>query len=270
MVRSAGRRCVVLLVTLALAVVLAPSPAAASTLFFERDGRQRAEIGYSSEEAVVNVIRVRRAGRTYFFRDSEPITADSPCRLTGRRARCAVPRVRHVVRIFAGELRDRVSVFGSVPTEVDGGPGNDSVSGGAAADVVFGGDGADVLRGSGGNDALEGLRHNDRLSGGRGHDALYGDEGRDRLRGGPGRDSLEGGAQDDVLNGGRGDDELAGDDGSNRIFGGRGHDRIWTTTGGRDVVHCGPGFDHAFISHNDRIVGCERVFRPTGRRRRRL
>jgi RTX calcium-binding nonapeptide repeat (4 copies) len=266
-----GKRCIALLVTLALALLLAPTPATASTLErddFRLDGKPRAEIRYTAETeaSFVNVIRVRRVRRTYLFTDSESITAASPCSLTGTTARCGVPGVSHVVEISTGERADRVRVVGSVPTEVDGGPDNDVVLGGTGGDSFLGGDGSDVLRGSGGNDALQGLYQNDRLSGGSGHDVLYGDEGRDRLAGGRGRDSLDGGPQNDVLIGGRGDDELAGDDGNNRLSGGAGNDRIWATSRGRDVVSCGHGFDHAFVSRNDRVVGCERVFASTERR----
>ena len=257
--------------TLALALVLGPTAAIASTIDredFTLDGKRRAEIRYTAETdaSFVNVIRVRRARRTYFFTDSESITASSPCSQTGETARCGVPRVSHVVQISTGERADRVRVVGSVPTEVDAGADNDVVLGGTAGDEFFGGDGEDVLRGSGGNDALQGLYQNDRLSGGSGNDVLYGDDGRDRLAGGRGRDSLDGGPQNDVLTGGSGDDELAGDDGNNRLSGGAGDDRIWATAPDRDVVSCGRGFDHAFVSRNDRVVGCERVFRSTERR----
>ena len=271
MVRSAGRgKGAAVLATLALALGLAPIAGAASSLGrdnFTLDGKQRAELSYTSEdESMANVIRVRRSGRSYLFTDSEPITAASPCSVTGSTARCGVPGVSHLVRISSGERSDRVSVVGSVPAEVDGGTGNDAVRGGTAGDVAFGGDGNDVLRGSAGGDSLEGQFHNDRLYGSHGNDVLQGDEGRDRLVGGSGRDSLDGGPADDVLRGGRGDDDLAGDDGNDTILGGAGDDRLWATTRERDVVNCGRGFDYAFASRNDRVVGCERVFRVTGRR----
>ena len=273
MARSVGRRKwrIALLVALAPALILAPTAAIGSTVDredFRVDGKRRAEITYTSEseDPFVNVIRVRRARRTYLFTDSESITAASPCSETGTTARCAVPRVRHVVTISTGELADRVSVVGFVPTEVDAGPDNDALVGGTAADEFFGGEGHDVLRGGRGNDALQGLDQSDRLFGGPGHDVMYGDDGRDRLIGGRGRDSLDGGPQNDVLSGGHGDDELEGDGGNNRLSGGAGDDRLWATPPGRDVVSCGYGFDHAFVSRNDSVVGCERVMRITGRR----
>ena len=273
--RSIGlwRRRTAVLMALALTLVLAPTAAIASTVGrddFTISGEQRAEIGYSAETdaAFANVVQVRRARRTYLFTDSESITATSPCSLSGRTARCDVPRASHVVDISTGERGDRVTIVGSVPTEVDGGPADDVLLGGTAADVVFGAEGNDVLRGSRGNDALHGLEHNDRLSGNSGRDVLHGDDGRDRLSGGRGNDSLDGGPEDDVLSGGRGDDALAGDGGENRLSGGAGDDRIWATPGGRDVVSCGRGFDYAFVSRNDRVVGCERVFRPSARRPR--
>jgi hypothetical protein len=69
----------------------------------------------------------------------------------------------------------------SLPTNVAGGSGNDTMTGGSGPDLLQGGRGNDVIRGAGGADGLEG---------GVGNDVLYGGDGRDRLYGNAGADTL--------------------------------------------------------------------------------
>ena len=69
----------------------------------------------------------------------------------------------------------------TLPVNIAGGSGNDTMTGGSGADVLQGGRGNDVIRGSVGNDLLEG---------GVGNDVLYGGDGRDSIDGGAGADTL--------------------------------------------------------------------------------
>lgn len=74
------------------------------------------------------------------------------------------------VIVDAGAGNDRVSVASrvTIPVELHGGEGNDSLSGGARNDQLFGGEGHDSLNSGNGHDALFGGAGNDVLLGGRG------------------------------------------------------------------------------------------------------
>jgi Ca2+-binding RTX toxin-like protein len=96
------------------------------------------------------------------------------------------------VRIDAGNGNDRVAIDPSVtlPVEIHGGAGDDSLIGGSGDDLLFGEDGTDVLLGGNGNDVVVG---------GAGTDTLFGGNGRDVLIGGTGADVIAGDNGDDVL-----------------------------------------------------------------------
>jgi len=79
----------------------------------------------------------------------------------------------------------------SLPFNIAGGSGNDTMTGGSASDVLQGGRGDDVIMGNGGADLLEGHAGNDALYGGDGRDTLEGDAGGDALyTGGSRRESI--------------------------------------------------------------------------------
>lgn len=69
----------------------------------------------------------------------------------------------------------------TIPAELNGGAGDDTVSGGAGNDKLYGGAGDDTINGGTGDDYLYGEG---------GHDALYGDIGNDVLFGNEGDDTL--------------------------------------------------------------------------------
>lgn len=58
------------------------------------------------------------------------------------------------IKVSVGPGDDVVSVWGTVPTEIDGVDGDDTLFGGDGADVLTGGAGQDTLGGYGGNDKL--------------------------------------------------------------------------------------------------------------------
>ena len=87
----------------------------------------------------------------------------------------------------------------SLPVNIAGGSGNDTMTGGSGADLLQGGRGNDVIRGAGGADQLEGGVGNDVLFGGDGRDRLIGDAGADTLyTGGYRRERVYSDAQDTV------------------------------------------------------------------------
>lgn len=135
-----------------------------------------------------------------------------------------------------------------------GTPGPDHIVGTASADVISGLAGNDVLYGGDGNDRISGGWGADRISGGNGADVVWGGPGNDVIYGGSGNDILYGGDQADVIVGGAGHDF---------VYGGSGNDII--RVGGdrtSDAVHCGPGWDVAYLGRFDIAdSSCERVVR---------
>ena len=105
-----------------------------------------------------------------------------------------------------------------------GGSGADEISGGDGADILHGGDGADLIRGHGGADLMLGDGGPDFLTAGRGADRLEGGEGDDTLTGN--EDEADDDDAADSLDGGPGDDHLDGEGGPDHIRGGDGIDLL--------------------------------------------
>ncbi len=206
---------------------------------------------------------------------------------------------RGVARIIgdAGLGDDKIVVSKdiTIPVELSGGPGNDTLVGGSGDDILRGGDGDDNLRGGLGNDILEGgagrdylmgeagddvLRGgdgDDQLFGGDGHDFIYGDDGNDVIHAGSGNDvvyagagfdtiygdggddEIHGGADGDLIYGGDGSDTIYGDEGDDRIFGDDGNDIIYGGIG-NDVIRGGNGNDTLYGD-----VGNDQLFGENGR-----
>lgn len=116
------------------------------------------------------------------------------------------------IRIDAGAGNDVVTLDPSItiPAQINGGAGNDSLTGGSGNDLLIGGPGSDTLNGGPGNDILDGGRGNDLLNGGKGDDLLIGGLGNDTLNGGLGNDTLSGGPGNNTLNGDAGTNTLQG------------------------------------------------------------
>jgi Ca2+-binding RTX toxin-like protein len=130
----------------------------------------------------------------------------------------------------------------TVPLEIDGGKGNDTIVGGSGNDELKGGAGKDSINGGAGDDILEGEQGNDSLVGGAGRDFLDGDVGKDNCSGGDDDDTVMGGNGNDVLAGELGDDRLRGENGRDDCNGGDGNDDI-DGGSGRDRATGGAGTD---------------------------
>ncbi len=86
----------------------------------------------------------------------------------------------------------------TIPAEVHGGPGNDTILGGGGNDLLRGGTGNDSINGRGGNDTILGGLSDDYLVGGLGNDMLDGQAGNDLLSGGAGTNTLMNGTDVDT------------------------------------------------------------------------
>ena len=144
----------------------------------------------------------------------------------------------------------------TVPSQIDGGLGDDKLYGGEARDVIVGGFGRDRIEGRGGEDLLLGGYGNDLIHGGGGNDlvlagpgndSVSGDEGDDRLFGDTGNDWLgafsEGPSDEpgnDLIVGGPGADTLMGGNGDDRLYGGPGPDRFFFSDGPSEMKDRGP------------------------------
>jgi Ca2+-binding RTX toxin-like protein len=177
--------------------------------------------------------------------------------------------------IFGGEAV-------SVPAEIHGEAGNDSLYGGDHEDIIYGEGGTDEMVGYDGNDdmfggddadTVWGLQGDDTLSGGAGNDDMIGDEGADAMYGDAGGDHMVGGSEndniwgddvsgsvsgDDVIIAGSGDDTVHGGYGADSIRGDEDDDQLYgdytatdTLNGGNDTLIGGMGMDGMYGGYGD-------------------
>jgi hypothetical protein len=127
------------------------------------------------------------------------------------------------IRGMGGHDQININSNLSLPSNVTGDKGNDTITGGSGPDKIDGGAGRDSITGGDGDDSLLGAASND---------ILLGDNGLDILNGGKGNDSLDGGGDDDVLQTGSGRDTVKGGSGDD-LFGAanRGSQRVDFTVG---------------------------------------
>jgi Ca2+-binding RTX toxin-like protein len=172
---------------------------------------------------------------------------------------------------------------------LDGGDGDDKSGGGPGSDVFYGGAGNDRVSGGGGEDEIHGGLGDDiDLDGDATTDTIYGEDGNDlELDGDRGNDLLDGGPGDDGgaptsdnlrnrgLRGEGGENWVYGGDGADtidaqttvdlagaleHIFGGNDNDTITAADGQVDVIDCGLGLD-TVVSYDtgldEPLVNCE-------------
>jgi Ca2+-binding RTX toxin-like protein len=175
------------------------------------------------------------------------------------------------VELRGGDGNDTLSGSGNVI--VLGGTGNDSLSSGnlgatldgeSGDDTIQGGDAADTIRGGAGNDTLRGGAGADKIEGSTGIDTIFGEAGIDTISGDDGDDTIDGGADADTITGARGKDTIHGDTGDDTISGGDDADNLFgdadndTLQGdsGDDVISGGDGNDTIDGGRgNDHLLG---------------
>ncbi len=143
----------------------------------------------------------------------------------------------------------------SIPAEIHGGDGDDTIIIGSGPAIVYGGSGNDVITGGDANDTIYGGEGDDTIVGGPGNDSIFAGAGIDQLDGGVGDDTIEGGPDNDTIQGGLGADTIRGDGGNDTIFGGQGSDIIY---GGldHDQISGDAGLDSIYgEAGEDRISG---------------
>jgi Ca2+-binding RTX toxin-like protein len=171
---------------------------------------------------------------------------------------------------FADTGDDTIIINASIPSELYGGSGKDTLRGGSNTDILHGEEDDDTLNGNAGDDFLFGDQGNDTLFGGDGIDRLWGGDGDDTLNGGLQGDFLYGGDGNDVLVGdGQGDTLTGGDDfldggaGNDLLFGEAGNDYLYGNDGddfldggaGNDFIDGGSGFDTVNYQNTPAVSG---------------
>jgi autotransporter-associated beta strand protein len=147
------------------------------------------------------VLSIEGTGRA----DTIVLTMDSPRTLrvrVGDTESTFLKKSFGKIRIVAGRGEDLVTIGSdanpiTLPVEVSGGAGSDTIIGGAGNDKLNGGAGADQIAGGAGDDSITGDNGNDDLHGGDGRDSLSGGKGDDELHDDAGRDAVFGNAGDD-------------------------------------------------------------------------
>ena len=106
----------------------------------------------------------------------------------------------------------------TLPTQVDGGTGNDTLEGGQGTDSLRGGPDSGLGTGVTDVDSIKGGLGDDDLYGGADGDAVDGGIGLDVIEGGPGTDTLSGGSGADLVDGGAEDDSISGGPGLSKTL----------------------------------------------------
>ena len=272
----------------ALLVLMLAAPAAAqATAVATRDGSTVVVTGTDADESVTALLDAGTVALT------GAVVAGTGCVAAGSEVRCGTGVTR--VRMALGGGDDsgagrRLFVFCfpicppprsplTMPLELDGGPGDDSLMGGDGPDVLSGGSGRDTFLLS----PLGAVDGADDVSGGDGIDEadyslasprvvvtlddLAGDgvDGEnDNVRsdvedvtGSAGDDVIAGDADANQLAGGAGSDQLDGGGGFDALYGEDGVDLLLARDGNPERVDCGADNDFATVDTFDSVSGCE-------------
>jgi Ca2+-binding RTX toxin-like protein len=211
-------------------------------------------LDYEAAPGEVNSVTVSLSGSQYTIRDTiSAITPGSGCSAVDTsEVTCDATGVSSV-HVDTNDMDDTVSQTSSLPSTIEGGPGNDTLTGGPGDDTLDGGTGADLLAGGAGTDLatyrsrtapvtvlLDNVANDGQA--GEGDDVQT-----ENVAGGVAADVLSGDAGPNLLQGRYGDDLLYGHGGNDNIDGSGGND---TTIGGAgaDILNGNTGIDTADYS----------------------
>ena len=96
------------------------------------------------------------------------------------------------IAIYGMGGNDEITFFGSGPSQLIGGTGNDIIRGGSGPDLIYGSSGDDEIFGRAGNDTIHGGTGDDVIRGISGRNIIFGNAGNDEIIGGTGPDEIDG------------------------------------------------------------------------------
>jgi Ca2+-binding RTX toxin-like protein len=246
--------------TIVSVATLATAPPVLGATVSTTSGR----LDFTADAGETNVVSVTLGGGQIVVTDAgvATITTGGVCS-NGTAANVVTCPIDGITRLEldSGDLDDQITNATSLPGQLFGETGHDTLRGGDAGERLDGGPGPDTLDGGGGNDEIYGAAaqepgagvDSDTLTGGPGDDVLSGSGGPDSVDGGPGNDRLNGFGGADGLRGQEGADVVIGGSGNDVQDGGPGDDSVGTevTTGinqtseetGDDLLLGGSGND---------------------------
>ena len=255
----------------ALAAMVVVSVGATPALAADNEVRvaSNGDLSYKAAPGQVNAVTVTAEGTSVIVTDTGAaiMTAGQGCEadpINPQRVTCTGA---DKIVVNASNLDDTVTLSGTLPSELAGRDGSDTLNGGDGGDVLKGDDGNDTLNGNAGNDFLLG---EDQGSGETGNDVLSGGSGSDVVSyastSGVTVDLNNTGPQDTIgagldtfsaierINGSTtGPDILVGDATPNTFVGSGGDDTFYVAGGGSDIVVCGDGTDDVFSDRDDTV-----------------
>jgi Ca2+-binding RTX toxin-like protein len=164
------------------------------TAFASTVSKNGSQLRYEASPTEANQVSITFDGAYYQVQEAPGVTISvgTGCTsLAANHARCAASGIFSVyIDVKDGTNSASIGSL-SLPSQILGGTGNDTLTGGSAGDTLNGG--------TGGTNTLTGNAGNDSFTGGTGADTFNGGDGNDTLNSSAGADSMVGGNGDDLF-----------------------------------------------------------------------